>query len=69
MTMETEWLIKKIEQLEKELEETKAAKPAHDSTGLHAMRLLEIEDELGEKRKLLQEASGGDETDSTVGGA
>ena len=40
--------------LEKKLIETKASKPAHDTTGFHTMRLLEIEDELGEKRDQLR---------------
>ena len=53
--MDQELLKQEIEELEKRLEETKAAKPAHDSTGSHAMRLLELEDELYEKRKTLQQ--------------
>ena len=55
--MDQELLKQEIGELERRLEETKAATPAHDSTGLHAMRLLEIEDELGEKRKHLRKDS------------
>lgn len=52
--MDQELLKQEIEELERRLEETKAAKPAHDTTGSHTMRLLEIEDELADKRKHLE---------------
>jgi len=55
--MDREVLEREIKELERQLEEAKAARPAHDSTGLHAMKLLEIEDELSDKRKLLQKDS------------
>jgi len=52
---------RQIELLEKRLEQTKASKPAHDTTGTYEAKLLEIEDELAEKRKQLaapKQASG-----------
>lgn len=42
-----------IASLETRLAEAKAAKPAHDTTGAYQATLLEIEDELAEKRRLL----------------
>ena len=60
--MNEELLRREIKELERKLEEAKASKPAHDSTGLHSMRLLEIEDELGEKRRLLRNARAKDAT-------
>ena len=42
-----------IASLEKLLAETKLNKPAHDMTGAHQATLLEIEDELAEKRQAL----------------
>jgi len=46
---------KEIALLEERLAEAKAAKPAHDTTGAYEARLLEIEDELSEKRRALAE--------------
>ena len=42
-----------ITSLERRLADAKAAKPAHDTTGAHQAVLLEIEDDLAEKRHLL----------------
>jgi len=42
-----------IELLERRLAEAKAAKPAHDTTGVYQAALLELEDELAEKRQAL----------------
>jgi len=39
--------------LEKRLAQVKASKPAHDTTGTYQGTLLEIEDELAEKRQAL----------------
>ena len=39
--------------LEARLAEAKAAKPAHDTTGAYEATLLDIEDELAEKRQAL----------------
>ncbi len=39
--------------LEKNLAEAEANKPAHDTTGAYQAVLLEIEDELAEKRQAL----------------
>lgn len=39
--------------LEKRLAEAKASKPAHDTTGAYQATLLEVEDELAEKRQAL----------------
>jgi hypothetical protein len=44
-----------IAALEDRLARAKSAKPAHDLTGAHQAALLEIEDELAEKRKALAE--------------
>ena len=41
--------------LEKRLAEAKATKPAHDTTGAYLAILVEIEDELDEKRQALAE--------------
>jgi len=46
-------LEQEIELLERRLAETKATKPAHDTTGAYQATLLEIEDELFEKRHAL----------------
>ena len=55
---------KQIEQeialLESRLAEAKASKPAHDTTGAYQATLLEIEDELAEKREALAALSTGD---------
>ena len=40
-----------IRDLEKRIEALKISKPAHDFTGAYEIRLLELEDELDEKRK------------------
>ena len=42
-----------IASLEERLAEAKASKPAHDTTGVYEAILLEIEDELAEKRQAL----------------
>jgi len=42
-----------IASLEERLAKAKAAKPAHDMTGAYQATLLEIEDELAEKRQAL----------------
>jgi hypothetical protein len=39
--------------LEKRLAEATASKPAHDTTGAYQATLLEIEDELAERRQAL----------------
>ena len=44
---------KQIATLEQRLAEAKASKPAHDTTGNYQATLLEIEDELAEKRQAL----------------
>ena len=46
-------LEKEIELLKRRLAETKATKPAHDTTGVYQATLLEIEDELSDKRHAL----------------
>jgi len=61
--MGREQLEEEVEKLERKLEDMKATMPAHESSGSHAMRLLELEDELDEKRKALQDDSRGGETD------
>ena len=48
-----------IAMLEARLLETKAAKPAHDTTGAYQAGLLEIEDALAEKRRALVELGAG----------
>ena len=42
-----------IASLEERLAKAKAGKPAHDTTGAYQATLLEIEDELAEKRQAL----------------
>lgn len=42
--------------LEERIEKLRASKPAHDATGAYVMGLLELEDELGARKKRLQEA-------------
>ena len=44
-----------IRDLERRIEALKASKPAHDFTGTFEMQLLELEDELDEKRKARRE--------------
>lgn len=51
--MNKELLEQEIKLLEGRLVETKASKPAHDTSGSHQAALLEIEDELFEKRQAL----------------
>ncbi len=46
-------LEQEIALLEKRLAKAKASKPAHDTTGAYVTVLLEIEDELAEKRQAL----------------
>ena len=53
--MGQEKLEREIDELEKELDKMKAAMPAHESSGLHAMRIVELEDELDERKKALQD--------------
>jgi hypothetical protein len=48
-------LEQEIALLKTRLAEAKAAKPAHDTTGAHQVTLLEIEDQLAEKRQALTE--------------
>ena len=47
-----------IRELEQQFETLKASKPAHDTMGLHEQRLLELEDELDEKRREKKEGEG-----------
>ena len=42
-----------VRKLERRLEELRASKPAHDTTGAHDTQLLQLEDELADKRKAL----------------
>jgi hypothetical protein len=42
-----------IRELERQIEELRASRPAHDTTGAHDMRLLLLEDELHDKRAAL----------------
>jgi len=42
-----------IRELERRIEELRAAKPAHDTIGAHDMQLLQLEDELDDRRKAL----------------
>jgi len=42
-----------IAELESRLAQAKTARPAHDTSGAHQARILEIEDELTEKRGAL----------------
>jgi len=51
-----------IRELEKRIEELRASRPAHDTTGVHDMELLLLEDELGDKRKALAGERNGDPT-------
>jgi len=53
-------LEEEIALLESRLAQAKAAKPAHDTTGAYQATLLEIEDELGEKRQALAALGAGD---------
>jgi len=48
-----------IRDIEKQIEELKASKPAHDFTGTHEAQLLELEDELDEKREARREMADG----------
>jgi len=48
-------LDEEIRDLEERIEALKASKPAHDFTGTHEMQLLELEEELDEKRKARRE--------------
>ena len=48
-----EALRQEIASLENLLQETKAKKPAHDPSGTHDAMLLDIEDQLFDKRKAL----------------
>jgi len=38
-----------IRELERRIEELRASRPAHDTTGAHDMKLLQLEDELDER--------------------
>jgi|GEM_PF-1901580 len=53
-------LDEEIQDLEKRIEALKASKPAHDFTGTYEMQLLELEDELDEKRKARREMADGE---------
>ena len=60
-----------IAELESRLAQVKSARPAHDTTGAHQVRILEIEDELAEKRRALHALDGEtvqDESGATDGG-
>jgi hypothetical protein len=48
-----------IRHLERQIETLKASKPAHDFTGAYERQLLELEDELDEKRKARAERNDG----------
>lgn len=52
-------LEQEIALLERRLAEVTAAKPGHDTTGAYQATLLEIEDELAEKRQALAELGTG----------
>ena len=52
-------LDEEIRDLEKQIDALKASKPAHDFTGAHERQLLELEDELDEKRKAQGEMDDG----------
>jgi len=58
-------LEEEIALLEERLAETKASKPAHDTTGAYQATLLEIEDELAEKRQALAALDAVDEAKPT----
>jgi len=62
MSAKTE-IEREIAALETRLAEAKAAKPAHDTTGTHQASVLEIEDELADRRAALARlvAEGGTE--------
>lgn len=49
-----------IRNLERRIEELRSAKPAHDTTGAHDMELLQLEDELDDKRQALARERGGE---------
>ena len=49
-----------IRDLEKRIEALKASKPAHDFTGTYEMQLLELEDELDEKRRSRRDVGDGE---------
>jgi len=51
--------------LEKRLAQAKAARPAHDTTGAYQAKLLEIEDQLAEKRQALAALGVTDGAEST----
>ena len=51
-----------IRELEKRIEELRASRPAHDRTGTHGMELLQLEDELADKRKALADERNDDPT-------
>ncbi len=53
--MDKTTLKREIAALEERLAEAKSKKPAHDTSGAHPATLLEIEDELFDKRKALAE--------------
>ena len=53
--MNREQIEQEIASLESRLAEAQVSKPAHDMTGAYEARLLEIEDELAEKRRILAE--------------
>jgi len=55
-------LKQEIEELERRLNDMKATMPAHESSGSHAMEVLDIEDELDEKAKALHNNWRGSET-------
>jgi hypothetical protein len=61
-------LEQEIALLERRLAEAKAAKPGHDTTGAYQARLLEIEDELAEKRRAMATLKTTDKTQSTSNG-
>jgi len=53
-----------IRELEKRIEELRASRPAHDTTGAHDMQLLQLEDELCDKRNALARERHDDSTTS-----
>jgi len=53
--MNREQIEQEIALLESRFAEVQASKPAHDTTGAYEAKLLEIEDELAEKRQALAE--------------
>jgi len=44
---------REVRELERQIDELRASRPAHDTTGAHDMQLLQLEDELDDKRKAL----------------